>query len=127
MVQITTENTCKEEILRMKPPVPEVLCVKGVSTPISGANFSNNISISHTTQQILWSLLTINLDDKSSHNSIEWSGIYLKFSSKYSTVIGKFFQIYALFEAPPFVWSDHYSLDVENSPNKFDSSHKNFF
>ena len=59
----------------MKSLAPEVSCAKGVfqtQPPISGANFSNNISVSHITWHDLWNHLTINLKDKYFHNSIEW-------------------------------------------------------
>ena len=47
-MQVTTKNIKKEDRLCMKLTVPKALCTKGIfqiQPPISGANFSNNISI----------------------------------------------------------------------------------
>ena len=51
-LQITTKNIKKDYRLCMKSQAPEKMCAKGVfqiQPPISGVNFSNNISIAHIT------------------------------------------------------------------------------
>ena len=51
-MQVTTKNIKKEDRLCMKSPTLEALCTKDVfqiQPPISGANFSNNISVPNIT------------------------------------------------------------------------------
>ena len=46
-MQVTTKDVKKEDRLCMKSPPPEADCAKGVfqiQMPISGVNFSNNMS-----------------------------------------------------------------------------------
>lgn len=80
-VQVTTKDIKKEDTLYMNSPAPEALCAKGIcqiQSPFSVVNFANNVSILHITWHNFWDLLSTNLNDKSFHDSIEWSGIYLQ-------------------------------------------------
>ena len=61
----------------MKYPAPEALCVKGVFQ-------IQPLFLVHK----LRNFLTINLKDKSFHNSMEWLGLYLQAS--------EYFQIYSV-------------------------------
>ena len=80
-MQVTTKDIKKEDTLYMNSPAPEALCAKGIcqiQSPFSVVNFANNVSILHITWHNFWNLLSTNLNDKSFHDSIEWSGIYLQ-------------------------------------------------
>ena len=102
-MQVTTKDIKKQNRLSMKPLPLKALCAKGVfqiRLPISGVNFPNNISIPQLepasrnwTLHNLWNLLTINFKDKSFHNSIEWSGLYLHANIQPD---GENFQIYSV-------------------------------
>ena len=83
----------------MKFPTLEAHCAEDIfqiQSPICGVYFSNNMWISQArdkkkgnwTWLELWKLSTINLEDKSFHNSKEWLGFNLKCVSHHSW--GKF-------------------------------------
>ena len=64
----------------MKSPTSEVKCGERVfqmQSNIYAVNFTNNISRSAWTWQKLWNLLITNFKNKSFHNSVDWSGLYL--------------------------------------------------
>ena len=64
----------------MKSPTSEVKCGERVfqmQSNIYAVNFTNNISRSGWTWQKLWNLLITNFKNKSFHNSVDWSGLYL--------------------------------------------------
>ena len=64
----------------MKSPTLEVYEQEffQIQAPICAVSFPSNISVSGRSWHNLWNLLTIKLKNKSFHNSIDLSGLYLK-------------------------------------------------
>ena len=107
------------------------MCTKGVfqiQPPISGVNFSNNMSVppyNMTETLKLLNLSTINLKDESFLNSLELSGVNLQVDiPPWSGKIFRF-TVFTLLEnafcetPSPSVCSDHQSPHVQQSHYKF--------
>ena len=125
-MQITRKNFKKRrQTLHEILPAPEELCAKGVfqiQPPISGVNFSNNMSappynMTETLEPL--NLLTINLKDESFLNSLELSGVNLQVDIPPSSGKNFRFTVFTLLknafcETPsPSVCSDHQSPHVQ--------------
>ena len=75
------KNILKKARLCMKSWTLEAYCAENVfqiQPPICAVNFPSNMLKSDRTWHDLWNFLTINLKNKSFHNSIDSTGIYLQ-------------------------------------------------